>query len=101
MPGIIIAYFCSTLAYNTIISLLDVFVNVEVIIMKNFFGTNLNYLRKINNMTQTTLANKLGITHQTISNYENGNRYCDLDMLIQISELFNVSIDDLLKKKLY
>lgn len=69
--------------------------------MKNFFGTNLNYLRKINNMTQTDLANKLNITHQTISNYEHGNRYCDLDMLIQISELFNVSIDDLLKKKLY
>lgn len=69
--------------------------------MKNFFGTNLNYLRKINNMTQTDLANKLDITHQTISNYEHGNRYCDLDMLIRISELFDVNIDDLLKKKLY
>ena len=69
--------------------------------MKNYFGENLHYLRISNDMTQTDLANKLDITHQTISNYEHGNRYCDLDMLIQISELFNVSIDDLLKKKLY
>ena len=66
--------------------------------MRNHFGDNLYYLRKTNNMTQTDLANKLGVTHQTVSNYEKGNRYCDLDMLIQISELFHVSIDDLLKK---
>lgn len=66
--------------------------------MRNHFGDNLYYLRKANNMTQTDLANKLGVTHQTVSNYEKGNRYCDLDMLIQISELFNVSIDNLLKK---
>ena len=69
--------------------------------MKNYFGRNLHYLRTSNNMTQTDLAIKLNISHQAISNYERGQRFCNLDMLVQVSELFGVSIDDLLKKKLY
>ena len=69
--------------------------------MNNYFGKNLRYLRGLNNMTQTDLSNKLNITHQSISNYEKGKRFCDLDTLVQVSELFNISIDDLLKKKLY
>lgn len=69
--------------------------------MKNYFGKNLRYLRASNNMTQTDLAAKLNVSHQTVSNYERGQRSCNLDSLILLSELFDVSIDDLLKKKLY
>lgn len=69
--------------------------------MKNHFGKNLRYLRVSNNMNQTDLALKLHTSHQSISNYERGQRFCNLDMLCEISELFDVSIDDLLKKKLY
>ena len=68
--------------------------------MKNNFGTNLRYLRIQQNMTQTDLGHILNVTHQTISNYENNSRICDLDTLIRISEYFNVSIDELLKNKL-
>lgn len=69
--------------------------------MKNHFGKNLRYLRVTNNMTQTDLAAKLNVSHQAVSNYERGQRSCNLDSLILLSELFDVSIDDLLKKKLY
>ena len=49
-------------------------------------------------MTQDDLAVKLTVARQTISNYERGNRFCDLDTLILVSDLFEISIDDLLKK---
>ena len=52
-------------------------------------------------MTQTDLGYILNVTHQTISNYENNSRLCDLDTLIRISEYFNVSIDELLKNKFH
>ena len=69
--------------------------------MKNNFGKNLRYLRIQQNMTQTDLGYILNVTHQTISNYENNSRICDLDTLIRISEYFNVSIDELLKNKFH
>ena len=69
--------------------------------MKNNFGKNLRYLRIQQNMTQTDLGYILNVTHQTISNYEDNSRICDLDTLIRISEYFNVSIDELLKNKFH
>lgn len=68
--------------------------------MNNYFGKNIRYFRNIYKMNQTDLAIKLHTSHQSISNYERGQRFCDLDMLVQVSEIFNVSIDDLLKKDL-
>lgn len=52
-------------------------------------------------MTQTDLSAKLHTSHQTISNYEREQRFCDFNTLVRISVLFDISIDDLLKKKLY
>ena len=49
-------------------------------------------------MTQKDLSTELHTSHQSISNYERGQRFCDLDTLVQVSELFDISIDDLLKK---
>lgn len=69
--------------------------------MKNYFGKNLKYLRIINNMTQVELSTKLNISHQTIPHYERGERLCDIIMLCKIAQLFEISTDDLLKKKLY
>ena len=42
------------------------------------------------------LAQKLGITKQTVSNWENDNIQPSIDMLIKISKIFNVSTDYLL-----
>ena len=46
--------------------------------------------------TQVQLAQKLGITKQTVSNWENDNIQPSIDMLVKISKLFNVTTDYLL-----
>ena len=46
--------------------------------------------------TQVQLAQKLGITKQTVSNWENDNIQPSIDMLVKLSKIFNVSTDYLL-----
>jgi len=46
--------------------------------------------------TQVQLAQKLGITKQTVSNWENDNIQPSIDMLVKISKVFSVSTDYLL-----
>lgn len=53
-------------------------------------------LRLENKMTQTELANKIGVVKGTIANYESGLRKPDNDKLIALSEVFGVSVDYLL-----
>ena len=54
-------------------------------------------IRKDNNLTQEELADKLYISRQTVSNWETGKFYPDIETLILISNTFNVPLDDLLK----
>lgn len=60
------------------------------------FGNRLKTLRLQNNMTQATLAQKLGLTKSVISAYETGLRMPSYDILIAISRIFKVSTDFLL-----
>ncbi len=46
--------------------------------------------------TQVQLAQKLGVTKQTVSNWENDNIQPSIDMLVKISKIFNTSTDYLL-----
>ncbi len=46
--------------------------------------------------SQVQLAQKLNITKQTVSNWENDNIQPSIDMLIKLSKIFNVSTDYLL-----
>lgn len=64
---------------------------------KNHFSQNLKHYRKINFMSQEQLAEKLHVTHQTISNYENRARICDIDMLINIADVFEITVDELVR----
>ncbi|WP_208560797.1 helix-turn-helix domain-containing protein [Marinilactibacillus kalidii] len=48
-------------------------------------------------MTQDQVAEYLGITRQTISNWENGKSYPDIERIIRLSELYTLSLDELLK----
>ena len=48
------------------------------------------------NWTQVQLAQKLGVTKQTVSNWENDNIQPSIDMLVKLSKIFNVSTDYLL-----
>ena len=61
------------------------------------FGAYISKLRKDADMTQSMLADKLCLTRQTISSYENGDSFPDISILVLISQEFNVTIDDLIK----
>lgn len=60
------------------------------------FSNNLKRIRQKENLSQDLLAEKLGVTRQTISNWECGNSYPDLDMLVQMSEVLHTNPNDLL-----
>lgn len=64
--------------------------------MENFFAINLKNLRIEKGLKQTELAEKLFINKSMISAYEKGTRMPSLDVLIQLTHIFNVSIDFLL-----
>ena len=57
----------------------------------------LSKLRKENNYTQEQLADILGVSRQSISKWESNISYPETDKLIRVSELFNCSLDYLLK----
>lgn len=61
-------------------------------------GKNITKIRKQNNLTQADFAEKYYVTRQTISNWENGKSYPDLETLVKISDDFNISLDILLKE---
>ena len=60
-------------------------------------GNRLKELRKQHNINQDELAEKLFVSRQTISNWENDKSYPDIQSILLISEIFNVSVDQLLK----
>lgn len=62
-------------------------------------GRRIAELRKKANMTQMELADNMGITFQSISNWERGNTMPDISKLPELAELFDVTIDELLGKE--
>ena len=54
-------------------------------------------LRKENNMSQEKLAELLGVSRQTIYKWENNKAYPDMINLVTISEIFDISMDELIK----
>lgn len=60
------------------------------------FKDNLIQLRKIYNMSQEELADKLGVTRQTVSKYETGESLPDIEKCAAIAAVFGVTIDDLI-----
>lgn len=65
-----------------------------------YFSVNCKILRKANDLTQAGLANLLGLQATSVSAWENGLSHPNANTLIELSNLFKVSIDDLLKKDL-
>lgn len=53
-------------------------------------------LRNIRGIIQIQLANKLGVTKQSVSNWENDNILPSIEMLVKIANFFEVSTDYLL-----
>ena len=59
------------------------------------FKENLISLRKLNHMSQEELAEKLGISRQTLSKYETGESVPDIERSKAIADAFGVSLDEL------
>ena len=59
----------------------------------------LKLIRKQKNYNQLKVAMDLSISREALSHYENGKRSPDIDMLILLSNYFNVSIDFLITGK--
>ena len=64
--------------------------------MKLLIGENIRSFRKKNDLTQEELADRLGVTYQSISRWENGTALPDAQNVLQISKLFGVTTDYLL-----
>lgn len=60
-------------------------------------GQRLKDLRNKHNITQEEFADKLYVSRQTVSSWENDKSYPDIHSLLMISELFKISLDDLVK----
>lgn len=60
------------------------------------FGYRLRELRRLKHMTQTQVAHRLNLSKATISGYENNIKTPSLDMLIQLSKLYDASTDYIL-----
>lgn len=61
--------------------------------MKDSIGNKLKTLRKSQRLTQQAVADKVGITRATLSNYEIGRRTPHLKDLQRLAEFFNVGLD--------
>lgn len=59
-------------------------------------GKFIKQIRQDNNLTQKDLADKLGVTYQAVSKWENGKNVPDIATLKEISKLFNTNIDEIL-----
>ncbi|MDE7178170.1 MAG: helix-turn-helix domain-containing protein [Lachnospiraceae bacterium] len=65
----------------------------------NMIAKYLQFLRKSHNYTQADLAKKLGISRQAVSKWETGTTIPDLEILLKISKLYNITINDILEPK--
>ena len=73
---------------------------VEVIQMDLVqIGKFIAELRKEQELTQEQLGWKIGVTNKTISRWENGNYLPPADVLLAMSQLFNVSVNEILSGK--
>lgn len=61
------------------------------------FSQKLQLIRKNKGLTQEELAGKLDVSRQAVAKWESGQVYPDISNLIQISKLFNVTVDYLVK----
>ena len=66
--------------------------------MQETFGQRLQRLRKNANLTQEDVATKLNITAQAVSKWENDVSAPDISILVELSDILGVTLDELLGK---
>ena len=72
-----------------------------IILLMNNFAKNLATLIKEDSISQSDLAKKLGVSHQTISRYLSSTREPYIDTLILIAEYFKVTVGQLIGTEEY
>ena len=63
------------------------------------FGKLIKRIRQENNLTQKDLAEKYNVTYQAVSKWENGKNMPDIALIKQISNDFNISMDNMIEGK--
>ena len=61
-------------------------------------GENLQFLTKNNDITQEQLAEKLEVSRQSVSKWESDTTYPEMEKLVQLCQMFHVTMDDLIQK---
>ena len=61
-------------------------------------GEKLKKARNDNGLTQEQVAAEIGVSRQSVSNWENNHAYPDIVSVIKLSDLYSVSLDELLKE---
>ncbi len=64
-------------------------------INKIYFGKKLSFLRRKSGLTQTALADMLSVTSQAVSKWECGASIPDIEILLEISRIYGVSVNEL------
>lgn len=64
---------------------------------KIHFGKRMSVLRRKSGLSQTDLAERLGVTSQAVSKWECGNAVPDIDILLELSHLYKVTINEMLE----
>ncbi len=59
---------------------------------------NIKRIRKENNLSQEQLAEKLGVSRQSVSKWESGQSYPEMDKMLKICDMFNYNINELLNE---
>ena len=67
--------------------------------IKSIVAKNISELRQSNNMTQLELAEKINYSDKAISKWERAESCPDITVLVQIAELFGVTVDYLVKEE--
>ena len=68
--------------------------------MKNFIGKNIRYLRNQAGYTQESLAHKVGLNRGNIASYEKGTAHPSISKLQEITQFFEIDLNDLVNKDL-
>ena len=63
-------------------------------------GKYLAELRKYYGVTQEELAVRVGVTRQAVSKWETGTTIPDIEILMNLSEIYGISINDIIKADL-
>lgn len=94
MQRMIYCFFC---IYTLLYKQINKQIQLEVIsVMTIYLSENIKRLRLEKGLTQETLSEFLGVTSQSVSNWERGESYPDITMLPEIAGFFKVSVDEIL-----